>query len=367
MVETTTIPGTPRRGRPALCRCAKPDWTQSIDGKLRCGTCQGVPGVARATDPEVLTALGKLTAYATIVAVREEVVAEPEPREDTELEVMETPVTVPTVSDWQPDADDFINLKGKAYLGARKRIQWMRGGNPKAHPEWGIVTEIVQFERGERQGVGRVKGGYACVRATVIDHGFALSTEHPKVIATGMKTEWSENFADFLEKAETGAIARALAVAGYGTETALDLDDGAEQDRPADAPVSAPIHNPAARDGVVIPTPQHYAKQMEAEPSPPIITTSTAPSAGKGGRQVLGSETQVREISRLAKEIHLSPLGVTRLINTTLSVNLELPEDRIAASDTLVEYLDGLSAEDLGRVVVELTAAVEARKTGILS
>jgi hypothetical protein len=177
-----------------------------------------------------------------------------------------------------------------------------------------------------------------------------------RVIATGMKTEWSENFMDFLEKAETGAIARALAVAGYGTETALDLDDGAENDRPADSPVAAPTVAPYKSPNRV----------TESRPAP-VITPSEAPSAGKGGRQVLGSETQVREISRLAKEIHLSPLGVARLINTTLSVNLELPEDRIAASDTLVEYLDGLSAGELGRIVVELTAAVEARKTGILS
>ena len=349
MVDTPTFPVTaPRRGRPALCRCATSNWTQSIDGKLRCGTCQGVPGVARATDPEVLAVAGKFLANAIIV---EEVVAEPEPREETAPEVaVVVGGTFDDYTPWTPDADDFINLKGKAYLGARKRIQWMRGGSPKAHPEWGITTDIIQFERGERKNSSVVVGGYACVKATIWDG-------NREALATGMKTEWSENFMDFLEKAETGAIARALAVAGYGTETALDLDDGAEQDRPADSPVAAPAHAP-------IHNPQHYAKQ---ERPAPVITPSEAPSAGKGGRQVLGSETQVREISRLAKEIHLSPLGVSRLINTTLSVNLVLPEDRVAASDTLVEYLDGLSAEELGRIVVELTAAVEARKTGILS
>lgn len=39
------------------------------------------------------------------------------------------------------------------------------------------------------------------------------------------------------QETETGAIARALAVCGFGTEAALDLDEGYEQDRVADAPL----------------------------------------------------------------------------------------------------------------------------------
>lgn len=250
----------------------------------------------------------------------------------------------------QKPADDFITLKGKAYLPARRRIQWMRGGEPKPHPEWGIVTDIVQFERGERIAPQRVKGGYACVRATIYDTG-------GRVIATGTKTEWSENFGDFLEKAETGAIARALAVAGYGTETALDLDDGAEQERPADAPVEppkprAPIHDPHAADGVVIPTPAHLATR-------PVIAPSTAPSAAKGGRQHSANAVQVNEVFRLAREAHLALRGLVSSIAASLSIApIELPEDDMeVARNEVVEWLEGMTADQLGTVISRLSAA----------
>jgi hypothetical protein len=43
---------------------------------------------------------------------------------------------------------------------------------------------------------------------------------------TGHGSETQQDFPDFFEKAETKAIGRALAIAGYGTDTAADLDDG---------------------------------------------------------------------------------------------------------------------------------------------
>ena len=46
-------------------------------------------------------------------------------------------------------------------------------------------------------------------------------------IATGTKSEKGVSFADFIEKSETGAIGRALAALGYGTQfTADELDEG---------------------------------------------------------------------------------------------------------------------------------------------
>ena len=54
------------------------------------------------------------------------------------------------------------------------------------------------------------------------------------VIATARKKETEAGFPDYIEKAETGAIGRALAMCGYGTLQAPEFD---EQDRLADAPV----------------------------------------------------------------------------------------------------------------------------------
>ena len=54
------------------------------------------------------------------------------------------------------------------------------------------------------------------------------------VIATARKKETEAGFPDYIEKAETGAIGRALAMCGYGTLQAPEFD---EQDRLADTPV----------------------------------------------------------------------------------------------------------------------------------
>lgn len=53
-------------------------------------------------------------------------------------------------------------------------------------------------------------------------------------MATGTKMETRGDFGDFVEKAETGAIGRALAMCGYGTQFAPELAEGA---RIVDAPV----------------------------------------------------------------------------------------------------------------------------------
>jgi hypothetical protein len=55
-----------------------------------------------------------------------------------------------------------------------------------------------------------------------------------QIIATARKKETEIGFPDYIEKAETGAIGRALAMCGYGTLQAPEFD---EQERLADAPL----------------------------------------------------------------------------------------------------------------------------------
>jgi hypothetical protein len=68
--------------------------------------------------------------------------------------------------------------------------------------------------------------GYARFRAIVTDGRGGR--------ATATKTERGVDFPDFVEKAETGAIGRALAALGYGTQFAPELN---EEHRIVDAPV----------------------------------------------------------------------------------------------------------------------------------
>jgi hypothetical protein len=98
------------------------------------------------------------------------------------------------------------------YLPVAARIAWFR----KDHPYWSIITDVeLQADKA------------VVMKATIKD---MLGT----VIATARKKETEIGFPDYIEKAETGAIGRALAMCGYGTLQAPEFD---EQDRLADSPV----------------------------------------------------------------------------------------------------------------------------------
>lgn len=123
----------------------------------------------------------------------------------------------------------LLDLRGKEYLQVAHRLVWFR----EEHPDWGIQTEFVEKSP-----------THAIVKSTITNEkGFIMSTAH--------KAETKQGFADFHEKAETGAIGRALAACGYGTQFAPDLDEG---ERIVDAPVkrmSGPIAGTNATGGVL--------------------------------------------------------------------------------------------------------------------
>jgi len=88
------------------------------------------------------------------------------------------------------------------YLPAAARILWARHDHPTAQ----IVTEIVLASE-----------NMARFKCTI--------TLPTGAVATGHGQETASSFADFFEKAETVAVSRALAILGYGTEGAYDLED----------------------------------------------------------------------------------------------------------------------------------------------
>lgn len=108
-------------------------------------------------------------------------------------------------------------LKGRGgvaeYLDVKWRLVWLRD----EHPDAAIESEKVE---------GGIESNYAVFKARVSIPGGGS--------ATGWGSETKADFGDFLEKAETKAIGRALAALGYGTQFAPDLDEG---ERIADSPV----------------------------------------------------------------------------------------------------------------------------------
>lgn len=123
----------------------------------------------------------------------------------------------------------LLSLRGREYLEVKYRLVWFR----EEHSDWAIETELLS-----------VTDQSACARATIKD-------EKGRVIATSHKFESQKGFPDFIEKAETGAIGRALALIGFGTQFCADeLDEGA---RLVDAPVrnrNAPGSNNEKEEGL---------------------------------------------------------------------------------------------------------------------
>jgi hypothetical protein len=90
-------------------------------------------------------------------------------------------------------------------------------------------------ERRRSEKITRHAKGFVIFRAVVKDGRGG--------VATGTKSEKAASFPDFIEKAETGAIGRALAALGYGTQFTGDEWDEAHRivDSPVDRhPVLAP-------------------------------------------------------------------------------------------------------------------------------
>jgi len=98
------------------------------------------------------------------------------------------------------------------YLPVAPRIAWFR----KEHPDWSIITEAVMLAE------------KAVVMKAIIKN------PEGRVIATAQKKETEIGVPDYIEKAETGAIGRALAMCGYGTLQAPDFDEG---ERLSDSPI----------------------------------------------------------------------------------------------------------------------------------
>lgn len=121
--------------------------------------------------------------------------------------------------------DHMRKLKGQDYLEVKWRLVWLRD----EHRDWEIDTECQ--ERDEE---------HAVFRAVIRDG-------EGRQIASAHGSETKRDFGDYYEKAETKAVGRALAYAGYGTQyVGEELDEGerivdspVERNAPAEAPKTA--------------------------------------------------------------------------------------------------------------------------------
>lgn len=123
----------------------------------------------------------------------------------------------------------LTKVQGKDYLEVKYRVLWFRS----EFPDGTIETELVAFTP-----------EYAVVKATVTamtrdPHG----ARGPGGTSTGYGYCSKAEFGDYLEKAETKALGRALAHLGFGTQFAPEIEmvnaDGTPRVVDSPVPVAA--------------------------------------------------------------------------------------------------------------------------------
>ena len=152
-----------------------------------------------------------------------------------------------------------VKLRGKEYLEVKWRLLWLR----TQHPDAMIETELVSHDAQRQMAIFRAK--------VSIPNGGS---------ASGWGQEEAADFGDYLEKAETKALGRALAALGFGTQFTEYFEFGAEQERVVDSP----IDRGAVRNGRANGTNGTNGTNGAARPAERPTLATVAAGVATGGR-----------------------------------------------------------------------------------
>src|SRR5207253_3757065 len=109
-------------------------------------------------------------------------------------------------------------------------------------------------------------------------------------VGEAFKSETAVDFDDYAEKADTGATGRALAKIGYGTQFAVDFDEGS---RIVDAPVDRKVRE---SDGNGVRPSIHSTSQEDRSTGGPAPIETKDPTAA-------ATEQQVNSIRKLCQSL----------------------------------------------------------------
>lgn len=167
------------------------------------------------------------------------------------------------------DPSRYLTKVGSSdYLEVKFRLLWLR----ELHPDAEIVTNL-RSDEGDR----------------------AIFSAHVTIPGGGSATGWGSetynDFRDYLEKAETKAIGRALAALGFGTQFCFDHDYG-----------QAPEHNP---NRTVVDSPVDTSRMQHAS----TRGNNVGQSNGNGNNAQAGQPVtprQLKFIQAIAREKGMS-------------------------------------------------------------
>src|SRR6266699_6135910 len=194
--------------------------------------------------------------------------------------------------------EHLIQLKSKNgsadYLPWQWRLVWFR----EQCPEGVIETEMVHLdpnreteeevyawnsETRRSEKIVKRANGFVVFRAAIKDGKGGM--------ATATKSERAASFADYIEKAETGASGRALAMLGYGTQFTGDVLN--EEHRIVDAPVD---RGTLSTDG------NGYGRKPLASVRPPLpanTSKTNGTATEEHASDALATEQQLNSIRKL--------------------------------------------------------------------
>ncbi len=202
------------------------------------------------------------------------------------------------------------------YLDVKWRLIWFRSVFPDG------FIQTVETE---------VNDQFARIEAIAYDKDPA---QGGKKIGMGRRCVASSDFHDYVEKAETQAIGRALAVAGFGTQFCEEFD---EEDTFADAPIESKSHSGQGAVKPAVPVKPEVSPTSPVKPVTPATPVNPDSKSGIYNGIYSGIYPQVYDA---AKQKGLS-MNDTDLLITAKYQRLSMEE---LSKAELEEFLAGIKS-----------------------
>jgi len=134
------------------------------------------------------------------------------------------------ISKWDDRVKRVVNQN---YLEAKWRLVWFR----EDHPDWIINTTINLIKSGDNPFASLAEAVIKDTQGVIKANGWGYEERIEEKYDPELKKNKTVFNSKFVEKSETTAIARALAQLGYGTQWALEYEEGQTVEEISDSPV----------------------------------------------------------------------------------------------------------------------------------